>query len=198
MTRFSRRPATERPHRRTGSNSTSGIRRCTSTGKSAGSQFNHRVLHEALDPRTPLLERLKFLGIYSSNLDEFFQVRVAGLKRQVAAGFTERTSDGLTAEDQLARISVQVREQLAQHRHGLMQDVLPSLAEKGLQVISHLGDIDRANARPPRPLLPVECLPGADAPRGRSGASLPLHLEPEPLRSPWSSAAPMARSGLPG
>ena len=108
-------------------------------------EFNRRVLHEALDPRTPLLERLKFLGIYSSNLDEFFQVRVAGLKRQVAAGFTERTPDGLTAEDQLARIAVIVREQMAQHRHGLMHDVLPALAEHRVQIISHMGDLDRAN-----------------------------------------------------
>src|SRR6186713_3052455 len=108
-------------------------------------EFNRRVLHEALDPRTPLLERLKFLGIYSSNLDEFFQVRVAGLKRQVAAGFTERTPDGLTAEDQLTRIAVIVREQMAQHRHGLMHDVLPALAEHGVQIISHMGDLDRAN-----------------------------------------------------
>ena len=46
------------------------------------------MLHEALDPRTPLLERLKFLGIFSSNLDEFFQVRVAGLKQQLAAGIS--------------------------------------------------------------------------------------------------------------
>ena len=69
-------------------------------------EFNRRVLHEALDPRTPMLERLKFLGIYSSNLDEFFQVRVAGLKRQVKAGYTERTADGLTAEEQRAEDEV--------------------------------------------------------------------------------------------
>ena len=68
-------------------------------------EFNRRVLHEAVDPRTPLLERLKFLGIFSSNLDEFFQVRVAGLKQQVAAGIVERTADGMTPEAQLRAIS---------------------------------------------------------------------------------------------
>ena len=68
-------------------------------------EFNRRVLHEALDARTPLLERLKFLAIFSSNLDEFFQVRVAGLKQQVAAGIVERTADGMTPEDQLSAIS---------------------------------------------------------------------------------------------
>ena len=59
-------------------------------------EFNRRVLHEAQDSRTPLLERLKFLAIFSSNLDEFFQVRVAGLKQQLAAGIVERTADGMT------------------------------------------------------------------------------------------------------
>ncbi len=106
-------------------------------------EFNRRVLHEALDPRTPLLERLKFLAIYSGNLDEFFQVRVAGLKRQVAAGFTERTPDGLTAEEQLARIALMVREQLAQHRAGLMGDVLPALADHGIRIVSHVGELGR-------------------------------------------------------
>ena len=67
-------------------------------------EFNRRVLHEAVDPRTPLLERLKFLGIFSRNLDEFFQVRVAGLKQQVAAGIVERTADGMTPEAQLRAI----------------------------------------------------------------------------------------------
>ena len=73
-------------------------------------EFNRRVLHEAQDPRTPLLERLKFLGIFSSNLDEFFQVRVAGLKQQLAAGIVERTADGMTPEAQLRAISATVRE----------------------------------------------------------------------------------------
>src|SRR5579862_5246946 len=59
-------------------------------------EFNRRVLHEALDERTPLLERLRFLGIFSSNLDEYFMKRVGGLKRGVAAGVIGKTPDGLT------------------------------------------------------------------------------------------------------
>jgi polyphosphate kinase len=107
-------------------------------------QFNGRVLHEALDRRTPLLERLKFLAIYSSNLDEFFQVRVAGLKQQAAAGIVERTADGMTPEDQLAAISAIVREQVRQHRHCLMQDVLPALAAEGMVLHQRLRDLTPA------------------------------------------------------
>ncbi|MFL5507493.1 MAG: polyphosphate kinase 1 [Gemmatimonadales bacterium] len=110
-------------------------------------EFNRRVLHEALDPRTPLLERLKFLGIYSSNLDEFFQVRVAGLKRQVKAAFTERTADGLTAEEQLSRISTTVLEQLSQHRHALVTDVLPSMADQGVRLVTRLSELSAADRR---------------------------------------------------
>jgi polyphosphate kinase len=101
------------------------------------------VLHEALDPRTPLLERLKFLGIFSSNLDEFFQVRVAGLKQQSAAGIVERTADGMTPEDQLSAISSIVREMVRQHRHCLMQDVLPALAAEGVTLYQRIGDLSR-------------------------------------------------------
>src|SRR5512134_1887412 len=72
-------------------------------------EFNRRVLHEAQDARTPLLERLKFLGIFSSNLDEFFQVRIAGLRQQLAAGVVERTADGLTPAEQLHAAAVVVR-----------------------------------------------------------------------------------------
>src|ERR1041385_5893412 len=73
-------------------------------------EFNRRVLHEARDPRTPLLERVKFLSIFGSNLDEFFQVRGAGLRQQGAARLSELTSDGMSPEDQLRAIAPLVRE----------------------------------------------------------------------------------------
>jgi polyphosphate kinase len=98
-------------------------------------EFNSRVLHEAEDPRTPLLERLKFLGIFSSNLDEFFQIRVAGLKDQLAAGYVERTADGLTPEEQLRRIAERVREQVARHARTASEEVLPGLARDGLAIV---------------------------------------------------------------
>jgi len=111
-------------------------------------EFNRRVLHEALDARTPLLERLKFLAIFSSNLDEFFQVRVAGLKQQAAAGIVARTADGMTPEDQLSAISRIVRDLTAQHGQCLMQEVLPALAREGATLHQRLDDLappDRAH-----------------------------------------------------
>ena len=63
------------------------------------------LLHEAIDERNPLLERLKFLAIFNTNLDEFYMVRVAGLRRQVAAGMHPVTADGISPADQLSAIS---------------------------------------------------------------------------------------------
>ncbi|HBE16625.1 MAG TPA: polyphosphate kinase 1 [Cyanobacteria bacterium UBA11367] len=81
-------------------------------------EFNNRVLHEATDSRTPLLERLKFMSIFSSNLDEFFMVRVAGLKRQVEEGVNKLTSDGRTPGEQLEAISQKLRPMvISQHQH---------------------------------------------------------------------------------
>ena len=60
--------------------------------------FNDRVLHEAIDPRTPLLERLKFIAIFSSNLDEYFMVRISGVMEQVEAGVGATTADGMTPQ----------------------------------------------------------------------------------------------------
>jgi len=108
-------------------------------------EFNRRVLHEALDPRTPLLERVKFLAIFSSNLDEFFQVRVAGLKQQVAAGIVERTADGMTPEAQLRAISATVRELVLSHRQCLMGEILPALARHGVVLHRSVGDLPDAD-----------------------------------------------------
>ncbi len=99
-------------------------------------EFNRRVLHEARDDRTPLLERLKFLAIFASNLDEFFQVRVAGLKQQVAARLVERTADGMTPDEQLRVIAATVRGLQHDACACLMQDVLPALAEGGVTLIT--------------------------------------------------------------
>ena len=97
-------------------------------------EFNARVLHEAFDERNPLLERLKFLAIFSSNLDEFYMVRVAGLRRQVAAGVTSTPPDGLTPQEQLDAIADRVRELRARQRECL-QVLLPALAERGVQLL---------------------------------------------------------------
>ncbi len=97
-------------------------------------EFNRRVLHEALDDRTPLLERVKFLAIFSSNLDEFFQVRVAGLREQVAAGRTEAGPDGLTPHDQLNAIREAVEGMMAAHSRCLVDEMLPALARHGIVI----------------------------------------------------------------
>ena len=98
-------------------------------------EFNARVLHEALDVRTPLLERLKFLGIFSSNLDEFYMVRVAGLRRQVAAGVHATPPDGMSAQAQLDAVDAKIRELLTLQRRCLYDDVFPALAEHGIRVV---------------------------------------------------------------
>src|SRR5436305_2475564 len=72
-------------------------------------EFNQRVLDEALDSKNPLLERLKFFCITSSNLDEFFEVRVAGIKQQIESDVVERSADGLTASELFNAIVRRVR-----------------------------------------------------------------------------------------
>jgi polyphosphate kinase len=103
-------------------------------------EFNARVLHEAFDERNPLLERLKFLSIFSTNLDEFYMVRVAGLRRQVAAGVTAVPADGLSAQAQLDAIERRVRELLAQAHQCLHERLLPALDEKGIRLV-HMNDL---------------------------------------------------------
>jgi polyphosphate kinase len=97
--------------------------------------FNERVLQEALDERTPLLERLKFLSIVSTNLDEFYMVRVAGLRRQLAAGVTQSTPDGMSPQEQLDAIEPRVKSLLAAQRECLHDVLLPALATHGIRLV---------------------------------------------------------------
>jgi polyphosphate kinase len=101
------------------------------------------------DPRQPLLERVKYLAIVASNLDEFFQVRVAGLRAQVDAGVTTPSSDGRTPRQQLLEIRARVE---AQHQAAdalLHKELLPALAEQRIRLVdwASLQDSDRARPR---------------------------------------------------
>jgi polyphosphate kinase len=111
--------------------------------------FNERVLHEALDDRTPLLERLAFLAIFNSNLDEFIQKRVGGLKRQMEAGLQTVSPDGLDPRDQLAAIRAAILPMLKQQADCYTQVILPKLAEQGIHLLkwSELTDAERAHAQ---------------------------------------------------
>jgi len=100
-------------------------------------QFNWRVLEEALDERHPLLERVKFLSIFASNLDEFFMIRVSGLRRQLAAGILEASADGMTPAEQLMAIRQELMPPLARHSDCWHKDLLPKLRAAGIKVLSH-------------------------------------------------------------
>jgi polyphosphate kinase len=96
--------------------------------------FNERVLEEAADPHWPLLERLKFLAITFSNLDEFFMIRVSGLHEQLEQAEAERSPDGLTPRQQLARIRDVVRKLLKDASDLLERQLLPALADHGIRI----------------------------------------------------------------
>ncbi len=97
-------------------------------------QFNSRVLEEAIDKSNPLLERLKFISIFSSNLDEFFMIRVAGIAEQIHANIQEVPEDGFTATDQLLRISKITHDLVQQHNQTLMNIILPELKDFGIRI----------------------------------------------------------------
>jgi len=97
--------------------------------------FNARVLQLAEDPTTPLLERVGFLAIFAANLDEFFQVRVAGLHDQVAAGISRRTPDGRSPIEQLAQIRDVVEKHHARHERCYLEEVKPLLELEAIQLL---------------------------------------------------------------
>ncbi|MGH3814168.1 MAG: RNA degradosome polyphosphate kinase, partial [Pseudonocardiaceae bacterium] len=105
--------------------------------------FNARVLALAEDASQPLLERAKFLAIFASNTDEFYMVRVAGLKRRDEAGLSVRSADGLPPREQLARIATRSRELAELHARVFLDEVAPQLAEHGITFVTW-SDLDDA------------------------------------------------------
>lgn len=100
-------------------------------------EFNARVLAEALDERTPLLERAKFLAIVSTNMDEFFMIRVAGLHQQRRAGVQTTSPDGLTPDEQLVAIRHAIIKQLSEQRRCWLEDVAPQLRAQGIWLLDY-------------------------------------------------------------
>jgi polyphosphate kinase len=164
-------------------------------------QFNERVLELAEDERTPLLERVKFLSIYASNLDEFFMVRVAGLHDQVDAGIDARGPDGLSARETLERITESHLELSRRHSGAWEDDVRPALAGKGIRVVEvgdcseeELESTDRLFAEQIFPVLtPLAVGPGRPFPY-ISNLSLSIGVF---VRDPVSEVETFARVKVP-
>ncbi|SEO90138.1 RNA degradosome polyphosphate kinase [Trujillonella endophytica] len=111
--------------------------------------FNARVLELAEDDTQPLLERMKFLAIFASNLDEFYMVRIAGLKRRQSTGLTVRSPDGLTVREQLARVTTRTQQLVHRHADCFAGDVRPLLEEAGIRIVhwDALSDADALRLR---------------------------------------------------
>jgi polyphosphate kinase len=107
-------------------------------------EFNQRVLDEALDQSNPLLERLKFFTIVSSNLDEFFEVRVAGLKQEIESGQGERSVDGATARETFQEIVSRVRRLVADQYECWREDLKPALAKHRIRLLE-MDDLTAAD-----------------------------------------------------
>src|ERR1700710_2624964 len=107
----------------------------------SGLDFNARVLALAADTSLPLLERAKFLAIFASNLDEFYMVRVAGLKRRDEMGLSVRSADGLSPREQLRRIGERTQQIASRHARVFSDEVRPALADQGI-VIVNWADLD--------------------------------------------------------
>ncbi|MDE6214653.1 MAG: RNA degradosome polyphosphate kinase, partial [Lachnospiraceae bacterium] len=105
--------------------------------------FNERVLAEAKDKQIPLFERIKFLSITASNLDEFFMVRVASLKDMVNAGYKKRDIAGMTASEQLAQVNEKTHQLVNQQYNTYNRSLLPQLSANGLHLVSHHEDLTK-------------------------------------------------------
>ena len=100
-------------------------------------EFFRQVLEEGLEDQNPLLERLRFMVIFASIVDEFFMVRVSGLKEEIEEGWLHPSPDGLSAADQLKKIRERLRPMIKQHSLGLTEDILPRLAANGIVIATY-------------------------------------------------------------
>ncbi|MBA2467813.1 MAG: polyphosphate kinase 1 [Chloroflexia bacterium] len=109
-------------------------------------QFNRRVLEEVSETATPLLERVKFAAIFAANLDEFFMIRVAGVKRKVVAGIVDVALDGRTPVQQLVEIQKLTQKLLTEHARLVTTELVPSLAERDIEIVRYdaLGDEEKS------------------------------------------------------
>jgi len=163
--------------------------------------FNQRVLELSEDERLPLLERVKFLSVYASNLDEFFMVRVAGLHNQVDAGIDARGPDGLSPSQTIEQILDRTRELGLRHSRQWERHLRPALAEHGIRVVDcadcdhgELDTVDRMFAEQIFPVLtPLAVGPGRPFPY-ISNLSLSLAVW---LRDPESGQETFARVKVP-
>ena len=121
-------------------------------------QFNHRVLEEALDESHPLLERVKFISIVANNLDEFFMIRVSGLRRQLAAGALKAPPDGMTPAEQLATIRRDLLPDLAAQYKCWHNDLIPKLKKEGIKILRY-EDLKRKQCKLMRNYFKREIFP---------------------------------------
>ena len=159
--------------------------------------WSARVLEQASDPRQPLLERVKYCAFFSSHMDEFFAVRVAGLLDQAASGLNVRSDDGSTPRATLAEIRKRVEALIERQASLWSQRALPG-ARRGGDRRRGRRRPDARGARGARGALRAGRLPGADAARRRARPAVPVHLgalaQPRRLRARPGLAA---RSGSP-
>ncbi len=120
--------------------------------------FNDRVLAQARDERHPLLERMRFISISETNLDEFFMIRVAGLQQQVTSELPNPIPDGMTPEEQISRIKDSTEEFFEERRTILDKDLLPALQKEGIKLVAH-GKLRAAERRELRERFTRDILP---------------------------------------
>src|SRR6266480_2451255 len=102
-------------------------------------EFHRRVLEEALDETNPLLERLKFVAIFAANIDEFFMIRVSGLKEAFDENVTKLSPDGMTPEQQLREVRQRLLPMIETQMQCLMGDIIPQLSHSGISIVSYDG-----------------------------------------------------------